>query len=479
MISFSDSRLFGEGGAVLEQREGMLFVTNRTQPYSSPALRLAAASGGRTRCCLRLASGAQPVSLAVCHKLRYMECGQEFTAYDTGEKVLVTDQSWVWLLGEFSFVPGLQEATAYLVQDAGTPLCDIWVKGIVTEEISPARKPKTEISRQPFSVGAIRWDAYFSTEETKSNVSRQVARALSPEKFHWRAPFFAKEESDGCISFPPEGQAQFDEEARLAIQAGIDYFAYCWYRESDGMSYARKRHAQSQYRDRIKMAAIVHVSALDEETLAALARQMREEYYLKFDGRPVVYVFDAVHTDCAYRARITKAAQSEGNPAPYYIGMNAQPQPYPVYKIEDMGFDAIGSYGFAADRPGETYASFARRNEAMCRMRYSLQTGLDHVPLLCLGHDFRPRIENPVSWMGGTHYSLPASEEELYLHAQNILRLQREHKESSPNTLLIYAWNEHDEGGWFCPTLSESAEKGVNDGYYRAVQQAVREAKQE
>ena len=108
MIPFSDSRLFGEGSAVLEPRGGLLLVKNRIQPYSSPALRLTPASGGRTRYCLKLASGAQPVTLAVYHKLRYIYCSQEFIAYDTGEKILVTDQSWVWLSGDFSFVPGLQ-----------------------------------------------------------------------------------------------------------------------------------------------------------------------------------------------------------------------------------------------------------------------------------------------------------------------------------------------------------------------------------
>lgn len=479
MIPFSDSRLFGEGSAVLEPRGGLLLVKNRIQPYSSPALRLTPASGGRTRYCLKLASSAQPVTLAVCHKLRYIHCSQEFIAYDTDEKVLVTDQSWVWLSGDFSFVPGLQEVTAYFIQDAGTPLCDIWVKEIVAEEIPPAQKPKAEISRQPFSVGAIRWDAYFSTEDIKSNVSRQVARALSPKKFHWRAPFFSKEEADGSLSFPPETQERFDTEAELAIAAGIDYFAYCWYRDNDPMSYARKRHAQSKYRDRIKMTAIVRVSGLDDETLAGLAQQMKEEYYLKFDGRPVLYVFDAVHADGAYRAHITRAAQSAGNPDPYYIGMNAQPQPYPVYKIEDMGFDAIGSYGFVSDRPGEPYASFARRNEDMCRMRYSLQTRLDHVPLLCLGHDFRPRIENPVSWMTGKHYSLPASPEEIYRHAETILRMHKEQEENKPNTLLIYAWNEHDEGGWICPTLTQAPDKGVDDGYYQALKRAVCTAKEQ
>jgi hypothetical protein len=35
---------------------------------------------------------------------------------------------------------------------------------------------------------------------------------------------------------------------------------------------------------------------------------------------------------------------------------------------------------------------------------------------------------------------------------------------------LIYAWNEHDEGGWICPTIT-------GDGYYQAVKKAISETK--
>ena len=101
------------------------------------------------------------------------------------------------------------------------------------------------------------------------------------------------------------------------------------------------------------------------------------------------------------------------------------------------------------------------------------------MPLLCLGHDFRPRIENPVSWMTGKHYSLPASPEEIYRHAETILRMHKEQEENKPNTLLIYAWNEHDEGGWICPTLTHAPDKDVDDGYYQALKRAVCTAKEQ
>ncbi len=98
-----------------------------------------------------------------------------------------------------------------------------------------------------------------------------------------------------------------------------------------------------------------------------------------------------------------------------------------------------------------------------------MRNGMDieHIPLLCLGHDFRPRIKNPVSWMGGSNYSFVATDDEIYEHAKEMLKIQKECK-SNVNSLLIYAWNEHDEGGWICPTLS-------GDGYYQAIKKAINE----
>ena len=44
---------------------------------------------------------------------------------------------------------------------------------------------------------------------------------------------------------------------------------------------------------------------------------------------------------------------------------------------------------------------------------------------------------------------------EIYTHAKRVLESL---KDSVPNTCIVYAWNEHDEGGWCCPTIAVDAE---------------------
>jgi len=61
-------------------------------------------------------------------------------------------------------------------------------------------------SRGPAIVGAIRWDAYFATPGTPAFedpnfgiVSRTTTYDMSPKKWHYRLPFFAKELNDTSV----------------------------------------------------------------------------------------------------------------------------------------------------------------------------------------------------------------------------------------------------------------------------------------
>ena len=55
------------------------------------------------------------------------------------------------------------------------------------------------------------------------------------------------------------------------------------------------------------------------------------------------------------------------------------------------------------------------------------------------------------------------------------------------NTVLMYAWNEHDEGGWICPTLKvdengnqlygENGEKLIDTSRIEAIKKAISEFK--
>ena len=60
--------------------------------------------------------------------------------------------------------------------------------------------------RGPAIVGAIRWDAYFATPGTPEFedanfgiVSRTTTYDMSPKKWHYRLPFFAKEVNDSSV----------------------------------------------------------------------------------------------------------------------------------------------------------------------------------------------------------------------------------------------------------------------------------------
>lgn len=452
--------VFGEGEAVLEEKDGYTLVTGRKYPYSSYAVSLSDKGRFHTEIKIRV---PEKCGFKAVNKIAYEYNGKEYIYYDSAEPKTVSAYEWTTLESEFVTPQNTKYVISYFIQTSGE-LCDVEVKDFAVSPAKNADKPRPLEEFQPFTVGAIRWDAYFSTESEKSTVSRQVARALSPQQYNYRAPYFAKNEN-GRITFPEPTQAQFDREAELAISAGIDYFAYCWYRDNDEMSYARKQHLKSEYRNRIKMCAIVHVTGFDEETYLSLAEAMKEDCYLKFENRPVVYVFGACSAG-NLKEKITDYALKEGNERPYFIGMNPENQPYMLDRLEC--FEAIGSYAFPAAGQGETYKSLAARCEEMNLLR--LESGFECVPVICLGHDFRPRIDNPVSWMGGKAYSLPPENGEIYSHALNTLKAL-ESNPQKPNTALIYAWNEHDEGGWICPTA------GGDESHLKEIKSAVLEVK--
>lgn len=98
------------------------------------------------------------------------------------------------------------------------------------------------------------------------------------------------------------------------------------------------------------------------------------------------------------------------------------------------------------------------------------------------------RFENQVSW--GTvneedwvEYATPDEIQEEIEYTIQYLQQDGVREMSMANTALIYAWNEHDEGGWLCPTIavdengnqlfeSDGTPK-INDERIQAVKRAI------
>ena len=86
------------------------------------------------------------------------------------------------------------------------------------------------------------------------------------------------------------------------------------------------------------------------------------------------------------------------------------------------------------------------------------------------GWDTRPRNERPPPWLKNEVKAEPdptppaqqkplldgvtATPDELAAHICEAIKWASTHRDLNPaNAIIIYAWNEHDEGGWLQPTL--------------------------
>ena len=82
-----------------------------------------------------------------------------------------------------------------------------------------AKGAEPEIASKRPLVGAIRWDAWHGD---KGMAGQAVTRALSPQRYHFRLPFFARLISPNEAAIKGCSQAIVDEEIRYASPAGID-----------------------------------------------------------------------------------------------------------------------------------------------------------------------------------------------------------------------------------------------------------------
>ena len=293
-MKFFDLDIFSEGECVLEKQNNALYVSGRKFRYSSPAVKLDGKKNYSAEYFIK--SKSEKIHLSAYFKVIYNLGGKEYTSYIYGEKTQITPDGYTLLKAELNLwqTVEVKEVISYLVQDNNEVLDDYFVSSytINEEDRNPVIKEIYNYSEK-CPVGAIRWDAYFSVENEKSNVSREVSKTLSPDIFHSHAPFFAKTVDKNRVVFGEATQEQFDYECELAFDAGIDYFAYCWYRNNDPMCYARRQHTKSIWNKKIKMCAIIGVSRLDDESIDELALTCKEDFYFKIIGRPVIFVFAA------------------------------------------------------------------------------------------------------------------------------------------------------------------------------------------
>ena len=127
--------------------------------------------------------------------------------------------------------------------------------------------------------------------------------------------------------------------------------------------------------------------------------------------------------------------------------------------------DALSAYAVCADGTA-TYAELVER--ALTDGRAKLGGDFKLIPTFTVGWDPTPRIERPTPWTtkadGTTGYrgeifAKRASGAELLQGAKTFADfIKREVKGSFVGHVLTFAWNEFEEGGFFCPTYTENGD---------------------
>ncbi len=306
------------------------------------------------------------------------------------------------------------------------------------------------------AVGAIRWDAW-----TGGDITQQVERTLGPKKYHDRLPWFAQVIDDGKVRIDGSRQAIMDREIELAAAAGLDYWAFLVYPKHSPMSTALEQYRKSQKRSKIRFCMILHNTLTvpdaewPDERDRAVALLKEPGYQTVLTDRPLVYAFTGREFPLDRFSEFLAAARKEGlHPYCVYMGWN------PAADFERMrhkGFDAVSAYA-----KGGSQASFAELAKAVEKdyWEQAARARVPYIPLVTTGWDKNPRKDNPVSWEKGHSYHrqdvFPSRAEpaEIARHLGNALAFVRRHREvCQAQAVILYAWNEYDEGGWIAPTL--------------------------
>jgi hypothetical protein len=265
-----------------------------------------------------------------------------------------------------------------------------------------------------------------------------------------------------------------DLEIEQAVYAGLDYWAFVAYPRESPMSVALRQYLDSSAHRRIRFCMFTQFeywgtarqpTAMIDEHIALM---LNDAYVRVEQGRPLYFLGFVTESKVierwgslrGLRAQIDRfraraVATGAGNP---YIVLGGSPRDGKGW-APALGGDAIGAYTIAEGRAVGDFAALTRVAEAGWQTMAG--SGLTVVPTVMAGWDRRPRVENPVPWEksqrpgAGIEYHFTApTPQELMVHLRQALDWVR----SQPTgrqapAVLIYAWNENDEGGWLVPTV--------------------------
>ena len=320
-------------------------------------------------------------------------------------------------------------------------------------------------------VGAIRWDAWYGA----GGATKAVEASLGQPKYHFRLPWFARIVGEGKVSINGDSQEIVEQEIDYAAKAGLNYWAFLDYNdEASDMHIALSRYQAAKDKKGIRYCFVEEGPRLDGIGTVGWRRLVEHfrnpDYQAVLDGRPLLFVF--VKTTKLGKAEwddLKRQTIAAGMKPPYLVLMGWDPAE-DAKDMAALGFDAISAYA-----RGGSYSmaqpSYAEQCALIRRDRWDKSRALriPSVTFASTGWDTRPRNERPppwCNWVTATPDKTPPAEqkplidsvtatpEELAAHIREALDWTKANRDINPsNAVIIYGWNENDEGGWLLPTL--------------------------
>jgi hypothetical protein len=289
-------------------------------------------------------------------------------------------------------------------------------------------------------------------------------------------PFFARRDAMNHLSLPALSPNLMTLEIEQAAYAGLDFWAFVAYPRDSPMSVALHQYLSATARRRVRFCLFTQLeywgsAAAPSPLMAEHIALMTHDAYLRLpNGRPLYFlgfINEAKASErwgglSGLRAQIEHfrsqaIAGGAGNP---YLVVGGFTRETAALAPALTSGDAVGVYAIADPRGIGDYAALTRFAEQGWQTM-AAAVPMPVVPTVMTGWDRRPRIEHPVPWEPGQrsgagiqyHFEQPTPQE-LSAHLEGAFAfVRRQPADRRAPAVLIYAWNENDEGGWLVPTL--------------------------
>lgn len=344
------------------------------------------------------------------------------------------------------------------------------------------------LAAQGYSWGAIRWDAFVNSSSDPNDAGQVTARVLRPPIWHDHLPWYSYiDPVSGNVTFDCTQPDVMDREIEMAVDAGIDHWAFDIYPDNTDLAGALHAYlnSSSPLRSQLDFCLLLQTSWMTNGGLAAwpakvaiyAAHFARPSYRLVLGNRPLVYLFAATETawnssglpgqgweDWATAlAILTNASLAAGRGAPYVAlqvwnanqgaafcqGVNGA--------AKGEAIAALSSYALlGATDAGTPWDSFVSQGVEFWDSLAA--TKLNVIPTIAAGWDNRPRNMTPVPWQPVTDpaFVIGPTPQELGAFVARAAAWTDANPSANPAGVhLLSAWNEYDEGHWIGAVLPQ------------------------